>query len=582
MTNELTNKPTNEPGKSNATTVDFDLGAPVSAPAAATAPASAPATAHAPSPTHQRRNLLRSAVDVDVLLLLEGTFPYVSGGVSSWVNQIIRGFPDIVFGAVFLGSQRADYGELKFELPDNLAHMDCHFLHEPQESLEQPATRPGTPSAFEQSEALHEQFRRARAGGHSTPLAHQLQALLPMMRGDGPLALREFLHSEASWEHITAQYKERCSDTSFVDYFWTVRIMHAPLWQLLAIADAAPRCRVLHTVSTGYAGMLGALLSQAQARPLILSEHGIYTKERKIDLFQAQWIRDNRSVFERRGGQVAYLKDLWVRFFEGLGRCCYGSSRHIVSLYEANRQRQIIDGAPAERTQCVPNGVDVARFAPLRPPADRAPPPVACLVGRVVPIKDIKTFIRAIRSVVDRVPDAQGWIAGPEDEDPAYAEECRQLVDSLGLTQRVSFLGFQQMTVLLPQVGVMVLSSISEALPLVILEGFAAGVPCVSTDVGSCQQLIHGLGEDDEALGSAGAVVQIADPQALGDAIVPLLLHADHWHAASRAGIARVEKFYTQPLMLERYRQLYVESGVESGVALGDRPSLNEGPAHAG
>ncbi|OYW31068.1 MAG: hypothetical protein B7Z51_05725, partial [Methyloversatilis sp. 12-65-5] len=41
---------------------------------------------------------------VDVALLLEGTFPYVSGGVSSWVNQIIRAFPDLTFAVVFIGS----------------------------------------------------------------------------------------------------------------------------------------------------------------------------------------------------------------------------------------------------------------------------------------------------------------------------------------------------------------------------------------------------------------------------------------------------------------------------------------------
>ena len=45
---------------------------------------------------------LPTAERVDVMLLLEGPFPYVSGGVSSWVNQIIRGFPDLTFGAVFL------------------------------------------------------------------------------------------------------------------------------------------------------------------------------------------------------------------------------------------------------------------------------------------------------------------------------------------------------------------------------------------------------------------------------------------------------------------------------------------------
>jgi glycosyltransferase involved in cell wall biosynthesis len=505
---------------------------------------------------------LRRAVSVDVLLLLEGTFPYVSGGVSSWVNQIVRGFPDIRFGGIFLGSRAADYGEPKYTLPDNLVHLECHYLHDRHDRSEQPAAFDGDDAAFARNEQLHDQFRaaRGRGKGGSPELVALLDELLPLMLKGGALDERAFLHSAQSWQSISDNYRARCTDPSFVDYFWTARIMHSPLWLLTAIAAAAPRCRALHSISTGYAGFLGAVLSRLQKRPLILSEHGIYTKERKIDLFQSTWIRDNRGVFERRGGQVAYFKDLWIRFFEALGRCCYETADHIVSLYEANRQRQLADGAPAERTQSIPNGVDVARFAPLRSQRPAAPPPVMCLIGRVVPIKDVKTFIRAMRTVVNQLPQAEGWIAGPEDEDPAYAQECRLIVESLGLQQHVRFLGFQQMTELLPKVGLVVLSSISEALPLVTLEGFAAGVPCVSTDVGSCRQLIEGHGDEDRAFGAAGAVVRIADPQALAEAALPLLTDAARWQAASRAGIARVERYYTQPLMFDRYRALYTEA----------------------
>jgi hypothetical protein len=45
-------------------------------------------------------------------------------------------------------------------------------------------------------------------------------------------------------------------------------------------------------------------------RPLILSEHGIYTKERKIDLFQSEWIRDNRNVFEKDASQIPYFREM--------------------------------------------------------------------------------------------------------------------------------------------------------------------------------------------------------------------------------------------------------------------------------
>jgi len=508
--------------------------------------------------------VLRRAAAVDVLLLLEGTFPYVSGGVSSWVNQIVRGLPQIRFGAIFLGSRSADYGELKYALPDNLDHLECHYLHERIGAAEQPAACAGDAAAFARVEALHERLRAWRAGGEPG-LAPLLDELLPQMAAGGALDERAFLHSAESWRLISAGYRGRCTDPSFVDYFWSVRIMHTPLWLLTAIARSAPRARALHAISTGYAGFLGAVLAARQRRPLLLSEHGIYTKERKIDLFQSAWIRDNRGVFERRGGQIAYFKDLWIRFFEALGRASYDSAERIVSLYEANRQRQIADGAPPARTLSIPNGVDVARFAPLRAQRAPAPPPVACLIGRVVPIKDVKTFVRALRTIVNRLPQAEGWIAGPEDEDPAYAQECRLLVESLGLQGRVRFLGFQQMTELLPKIGLVVLSSISEALPLVILEGFAAGVPCVATDVGSCRQLIEGHGAEDRALGAAGAVVRIADPQALAEAALPLLTDAARWQAASSAGSARVERYYTQALMFERYRALYEAAiGAES------------------
>ena len=56
---------------------------------------------------------LPRADKADICLLLEGTFPYVSGGVSSWVNQIIRGFPEYTFACCFIGSRPEDYLEAK-------------------------------------------------------------------------------------------------------------------------------------------------------------------------------------------------------------------------------------------------------------------------------------------------------------------------------------------------------------------------------------------------------------------------------------------------------------------------------------
>lgn len=502
------------------------------------------------------------ADQVDVMLLLEGTFPYVSGGVSSWVNQIIRGFPELSFGIVFLGSRREDYGDQKYELPANVKHLEAHYLYDNPAPPAKARARSGNSEIFEGLKKLHTDF--VLGDGKTEEgldlFRHISEKILP----GGGLPIEDFLHGERSWQIICDRYREYCTDPSFVDYFWTVRIMHAPLWKLAEVAHGLIPARAYHSVSTGYAGFLGALLRHIRKRPLILSEHGIYTKERKIDLFNSEWIRDNRNVFQRNPTELSYFRQMWILFFEWIGRFCYDAADPIIALYEANRLRQVADGAEAARTMNIPNGISLERFGKLRHERPEEVPLVLCLIGRVVPIKDVKTFIRAMRRVVNQLPEAQGWVAGPEDEDPAYAEECHNLAESLGLKDHIKFLGFQRLEGLLPKIGLTVLSSISEALPLVILEGYAAGVPTVTTDVGSCRQLVEGLEPEDRELGAAGAVVGIADPQALADAALALLNDPAAWSAASRAGMARVERYYADHLMFSRYRSVY-ENALAAG-----------------
>lgn len=495
------------------------------------------------------------AEQADIALLLEGTFPYVSGGVSSWINQIIRAFPEYTYAIIFLGSQSRDYPKFKYELPANVVHFEQHFLYDHLSATDLPRAREGDPATFR---ILRDIIETLRQGSADTASAlEMLRAVTHEMRPGGKFPLDDFLYSEQSWELICDTYRSYCTDPSFVDYFWTVRIMFQPLWTLARVAHSLPAVRVLHSASTGYAGYLGALLHDARGVPLVLSEHGIYTKERQIDLLKSEWIRDNRNIFQRDPTELSYFRQMWIRLFEWLGRYCYAAADPIIALYETNRLRQVHDGADPARTFNIPNGIQLSRFSPMRAKRPAQVPPVLCLIGRVVPIKDVKTFIRAMRRVVNQVPDAEGWIAGPTDEDQAYAQECQNLVRSLGLEDHVKFLGFQKVEDLMPRIGLVVLSSISEALPLVILEGYAAGVPTISTDVGSCRQLIEGLSEEDRALGPSGSVVGIADPQALADAAIALLADAEAWQRASTAAIARVERYYTDAMMFESYRQVY-------------------------
>jgi glycosyltransferase involved in cell wall biosynthesis len=525
-------------------------------------------------------SLMRRAADADVCLLLEGTFPFVRGGVSSWVNEMLRSYPELRFAIAFIGSREEDYKGAAYALPDNVVHFEAHYLYEAGSADAQAAREiPGDADAFAKSAALHEAWRNSGEVEPGAMMADMVQLI-----GDkAPLSEEQFLTSRAAWDFIVDQYHRYCTDPSFTDYFWTVRIMHKPLWQLARVAEQLPPAKVYHTVSTGYAGFLGALLHYRTGRPLLISEHGIYTKERKIDLLQSQWIRDNRGAFERDISKISYFRELWVRFFEALGKLAYDAADDIVALYEANRQRQIADGAQAERTRNIPNGVDVEGLAPLVELREVRPRNVVALIGRVVPIKDIKTFIRALFIASRTMPDIEGWIVGPEEEDPAYAQECRALAESLGLAKNVKFLGFQRIHDILPKVDVIALTSISEALPLVVLEGFAAGIPSITTDVGSCRQLIEGYGEEDRALGVAGSVVPIANPAAFAQAVIDLLGDEPRWLAAQGAGLQRVRRFYTKAQMTDQYRVLYERLMAAPSRAKADDGKQGGGcPMHAG
>ena len=530
-----------------------------------------------------------TAASADVALLLEGTYPFVQGGVSSWVHNLILGFPEIRFAAVFLGSKPADYQGIRYALPKNLVHLEVHYLQNDRER-KPIAPSKGDPEVFRDVKAMHDAFMHpagtgapgsghgpggmhAQGGGHDHGGGHGhgeghahgeghgggdafAKAVGHLIHGR--LKEEHFLDSRESWEMITAYYRERSTDPSFLDYFWTVRSMHEPIWTLARIARGLIPVKCYHSASTGYAGFLGSLLSQVREKPFILSEHGLYTKERKIDLLHSSWIPDARPG---AGGppEGNYIRQLWIRFFEVLGRTAYDSANPIVSLYEGIRRQQVETGAREERTLCVPNGIKLDRFGPLRNMQSIPPKPVFALIGRIVPIKDVKTYIRAMRTVCQRIPGAEGWLVGPGEEDSRYFDECKALAEALGLKDSVRFLGFRDVAEILPQVAVLILSSISEALPLTILEGFAAGVPAVATDVGSCRQLIEGRQGDAEdlAIGSAGRVVDIADSASLAEAIIGLYTDQEEWSSARAAALARVDRFYSERRMLDSYAAIY-------------------------
>ena len=499
--------------------------------------------------------------EADVCLLLEGTCPYVRGGVSTWVKQIIEGLPELTFSIIFLGASEEDFKTPSYEIPGNVIHVECHCLlkgsEAPIKSQRQWFKPKSMNDTFELNDKLHESLRSGQVDNET------LSGFAQIMSGQEAVTEHDLQHHRLAWESIRKQYLEAPEGLDFNHYFWTIRSMHGPLFVLSEIAENAPAAKRYHSVSTGYAGFLGALLKSKTGRPLLVSEHGIYTKERELDLAQVNWIPEDYDPFRvGLSDQMSYLRRVWIRFFSSLGRMTYAASDEVFTLYEGNRLRQLKDGADEGRLRIIPNGVAIKPYAKVRRARNAPVPPVIGLIGRVVPIKDIKTFIRAMRVIRASLPEAQGWLIGPEDEDPIYTEECKQLVSSLDLEDAVIFKGFQKPAEMFPKLALSVLTSVSEGQPLVALEGFAAGIPAVTTDVGSCSELIFGVTPEDKAIGAAGAVVPMASPTEFANAVLGLLSDQEAWQAASDSAVKRVETYYTDEQMIESYRDVYsVHSG---------------------
>ena len=293
------------------------------------------------------------------------------------------------FGIIFIGSRTVDYPEKPvYTIPQNVVFQQYYYLFDPQTKTEQPKPARNQHALLPEIREMHQAFCAGNLDQLNGGCIHRI------LDDSTGLSHEQFLHSETAWQFIVEQYQRHTGDSSFVEYFWTIRNMHHPIWQLSRIRDTAPNTKVIHSVSTGYAGFLGSLIQQRQQAPLLVSEHGIYTKERRIDLLYQDW----------DAPKPEHIQKVWLQFFEVLAKIAYHAATNIISLFSQYRLLQIRYGAPEHKTRIIANGVDLIAGKALLAKRDtltQKAKPIICFLGRVVPIKDLKTCIRAM-SILQR------------------------------------------------------------------------------------------------------------------------------------------------------------------------------------
>jgi len=508
--------------------------------------------------------------EADICLLLEGTYPYTMGGVSTWTHELIQMQKHLTFSIVAIISADTP-AKLAYKLPDNVISMQTLRLQGMPKGV---ASLPANKEA-ELFSALEKSLLRLQSKADLKDLAKIIHAIVPYRH---KLGKRLLFDSYATWQMLLHMYKDTMPKTSFLDYFWSWRGLFGGLFSIL-LAEL-PKAKAYHALCTGYAGLLLARAHIETGRPCVLTEHGIYTNERRIEIASAHWLDDpdnfNLTITAKQDRE---LKDFWIDTFGNYSRLCYEACSRIITLYEGNQEFQRMDGADCTKMTVIPNGIDTVRYGAIK----RIPhAPAVALIGRVVPIKDIKSYIKSVHILRQSLPDIRAYMIGPEDEDPEYAKECRELVEHLQLGQSFIFTGKVNTEEYLGMIDVIVLSSISEAQPLVILEAGAAGIPTVATDVGACREMIMGTADanlQEPKLRAGGMVVPLSNPRSIANAVFKLLTKPDYYRQCSEAIVERVCRYYNKSDQYKAYATLYRQltgAGEDSALAVPEKVEIQE------
>lgn len=240
----------------------------------------------------------------------------------------------------------------------------------------------------------------------------------------------------------------------------------------------------------------------------------------------------------------------------------YEANKLIVTTYSMRHEVCGHFKMPWEKVWIIPNAVDVSKFqVNVDRNAVRARYGVAAheklilYVGRLVPQKGVEFLIQAVSKVAGRYPGAkfvivgEGWLRG----------HLEYLANQTGQRWRINFTGFipdSELIALMRSADVLVIPSVYEPFGIVALEGMAAGVPVVASQVGGLAEVV----EHDKT----GEYVYMRNPDSIAWGIDRVLSNPGHAQWLVKNGLEAVQKVYSWEAVAKKTTELY-EAVVKEG-----------------
>ena len=332
-----------------------------------------------------------------ICIVAEGCYPYVVGGVSGWVHSMIKAFPEHEFVILSIIADRDQSSKFEYELPDNVKAVYEAYLND-YDWGKKPKTGKRTRFSEKYYKAL-----RSIIFNEEPDWENVFKLFEKDFSIDDLLMGADFLHI------VQEFYNLRFSQINFSDFLWTMRSIYRPLF--LILKTQIPKADIYHCVATGYAGVLGGMAKSKFKCGLIVSEHGIYAREREEELIKATWV-------------AGIYKNIWIDQFKKMAILAYNKADLVTCLYGHAKELQVELGCQESKILITANGIDMARFEniPQKTEEDEKYINVGAIM-RVAPIKDVKTLIRAFAFAKRLVPTLKLWIMGPTDEEEKYSSE---------------------------------------------------------------------------------------------------------------------------------------------------------------
>jgi glycosyltransferase involved in cell wall biosynthesis len=247
-----------------------------------------------------------------------------------------------------------------------------------------------------------------------------------------------------------------------------------------------------------------------------------------------------------------------------VSRWAHRRAKRVIAVSTPIERRLIErDGVPPHLVTRIPNAVIPASDEPPDPagalPDGWVEGPLVGVVARLQPEKGVANFLKAAARVSEISPRARFLVVG----DGPLREELLNLVEHLGISERVRFLGYRtDSRALMGLMDLLVVPSLTEGSPLIVLEAMAAGVPVVASAVGGIpDQVRHGR---------EGILVPPDDPDALGDALGALLRDPAYARRLGEAGRRRTENEFSHETLVRRIEAVYraaIDGAAAPGVA---------------